>query len=557
MSSPDPDLARKLATQDAALEATGFLIVLVLLAAIVAVIVLLRLLYRREAQYSHASQRFHDITDVSPEWFWETDSQHRFTYFSQRLMEVTGLDLRHLYGRSRWDIAESRTADPHWRRHLADLSARRPFSNFVYELEDAHGRQRHVMVSGKPVFDDSGAFLGYRGTGIDVTESVRAQAAARAAERRAAAVIAAAPDAFLAVDADGVVVDWNERAASLLGWSPEEAIGADLDALVAADPGSAPADFCLRGFLTEVCQEPGQTRRMETTLLNRRGETVPVELTVTAILAAEGTQYAAFLRDISNDRAWAQALREAKEAAEVANRTKSQFLAAMSHELRTPLNAVIGFSDIMERGLLGPPPVADQTDSRQIGDSGRHLLNVINDILDISKVEAGRIELDETAVDLYDVTRRSILLVRERAEQGGVEVVNAVSEALPEVWGDRQRLTQILLNLLSNAVKFAPGGTVRVEADSGEEVMLCVRDDGVGMDAAEVPEARTAFVQLDSPLNLKNEGTGLGLALCDHLARLHGGWLHIDSAPGAGTAVTLNLPASRLLAGSDTSTGSG
>ncbi|RDD61956.1 PAS domain-containing sensor histidine kinase [Ferruginivarius sediminum] len=547
MAGVDTELAEKLAAQDAALTASGVLMALVVAGAIFVVILILRVLRQREIQASQATQRFDDITDVSAEWIWETDSQHCFTYFSQRLREVTGLDLQTLYGRSRWDIAQSRMADPLWREHLNDLAARRPFSNFVYELTDGHGCKRSIMVSGKPVFDHGGTFLGYRGTGIDVTASMQAHEAARAAERRASAVIAATLDAFLATDGEGRVVDWNERAEALLGWSRAEAVGQPIDTLFTPDESEAPEGFCFRRYITEACYGPGQTKRVETALRNRQGRTFPVELTVTSIAASGGWQYAAFIRDISKERESAQALREAKESAEIANRTKSQFLAAMSHELRTPLNAVIGFSEIMERGLLGPLPVAYQSYSKDIRDSGRHLLNVINDILDISKVEAGRIELNEGAVDVFDMAESSIRLVEERAQRSGVSVVNEVPADLPAIWVDEQRLKQILLNLLTNAVKFTPGGTVRVGAEVDGDMLVRVCDDGVGMDVADVPDAMTAFVQLDSGLDRKHEGTGLGLPLCERLAKLHGGTLHIDSAPGEGTTVTLRFPAERIM----------
>jgi signal transduction histidine kinase len=239
----------------------------------------------------------------------------------------------------------------------------------------------------------------------------------------------------------------------------------------------------------------------------------------------------------------------ARREAELASKSKSEFLAAMSHELRTPLNAVIGFSDL----LASQPdiPEAQRLDYlKDIRDSGHHLLELINDVLDLSKIEAGRLDLAEDAVDPAEVCDACLRVLRERADSGGVRLVRDIPADLPAVVADRTRLKQVLLNLLSNAVKFTErGGTVTVFARKTEEggVCLAVADTGIGMAEEELARAFEPFAQLDNVYSRRQQGTGLGLALAQTLSELHGGRLEVDTAPGVGTTAACVLPPERLL----------
>jgi signal transduction histidine kinase len=242
------------------------------------------------------------------------------------------------------------------------------------------------------------------------------------------------------------------------------------------------------------------------------------------------------------------AARTACAEAEEANRAKSEFLANMSHELRTPLNAVIGFSSLIERQIRGPVTEAYREYARDIHRSGEHLLNIINDILDLSKVEAGKLELHEEEIALAAVFRSCVRLVEPRAREAGLNLGVIVPLTLPPLWADEIRLKQIVINLLSNAVKFTPrGGRVNLSAAlSGNAVVVTVSDTGIGMSPDQIPIALESFRQVESARARKFEGTGLGLPLAKKLAELHGGALAVESAPGQGTTVTVRLPASRL-----------
>ncbi len=240
----------------------------------------------------------------------------------------------------------------------------------------------------------------------------------------------------------------------------------------------------------------------------------------------------------------------AVDRAEAANQAKSRFLANMSHELRTPLHAIIGFSELIQDRV--PRTKSDSTIAEFAGDilaSGRHLLELINAILDISKVESGTERLDESPVRILDEVRASVVAIGGRARERRLTVDLDVPDTLPPLLADATKMRQILINLMSNAVKFTePGGRVtvaaRIEADG--RMLISVRDTGIGMKADEIALALQPFGQVDSSLSRRHEGTGLGLPLAQRLAELHGGSLTVDSAPGQGTTVSIWMPQERV-----------
>ena len=244
-------------------------------------------------------------------------------------------------------------------------------------------------------------------------------------------------------------------------------------------------------------------------------------------------------------------LREEKDRAELASRTKSEFLTNMSHELRTPLNAIIGFSEIIQDELMGPLGVACYKEyAGNIRDSGTHLLAIINDILDLSKIEAGKIELSEEIVDVARVIYACTRLIGGRASDARVILEARVAPGLPPILADERKIKQALINLLSNAVKFTPeGGRVLIAVGRHERggIEIVVEDTGIGIAGGDIARALAPFHQIDNSLSRKHSGTGLGLPLARSFIGLHGGELTLDSAEGRGTRVTVVLPESRVI----------
>ena len=243
------------------------------------------------------------------------------------------------------------------------------------------------------------------------------------------------------------------------------------------------------------------------------------------------------------------ALCKAKEAAELANRAKSTFLASMSHELRTPLNAIIGFSEVIAAAHMGPINAKYREYAGDIHDAGHHLLKVINDLLDLSKIDSGQLELHLEPTSLTALIQSCAPLVAGCARKGEVTLLTELPENLPLIYVDQIRMKQILLNLMHNAVKFtSAGGSVSVTAEvTCSQVTLRVSDTGIGIRPEDIPRIVQPFRQADSNVSRANEGTGLGLAITKRLAEAHGGNLIIESQLGVGTVVTVRLPADRLM----------
>lgn len=370
-----------------------------------------------------AEYKLRDFAELASDWFWETDADHRFTWISDSSSAHTSSLRATMLGRCRWEVAiqgDSETDMLFWQEHRRQLDNHEPFRGFRY-CSLLTGNEIWIEINGKPVFDANGRFMGYRGSGRDITEQYR------------------------------------------------------------------------------------QQRRIES------------------------------------------ALRQAEEA----SRAKSQFLANMSHELRTPLNAIIGFSEVIRNEMFGPVGTAKYLEyAADIHRSGQHLLEIINDILDLSKLEAGKFDLSETEISPSRLVDDCLFLVRDRAAAAGLKLTVAIPDGMPALRADERALKQIVINLLSNAVKFTPrGGSVTIRGGISEDgcCEISVTDTGIGMHETEIEVALTPFGQIDSAMARNHQGTGIGLPLAQSLARLHGGNITVRSAPGLGTCITVSLPVNRII----------
>ncbi|MDA5195059.1 ATP-binding protein [Govanella unica] len=287
------------------------------------------------------------------------------------------------------------------------------------------------------------------------------------------------------------------------------------------------------------------------TIFAKSGQEIPIQMGVTVMAShVDGKpRMVCMFRDVSEQQKRERELRHAKDEAEIANASKSQFLANMSHELRTPLNAVIGFSSMLKDEIKGPLTSTYKSYATDIHDSAQHLLAIINDILDLSKLEAGKMDIFDEDVTIEEVVHSTIRLVKTRADERQIKLEIDLPTDLPDILADQRMLKQVLINLLSNAVKFnVPGGRVCVSARLRLDgaLAIAVADSGIGMDPDTIPRLLEPFSQADAAFNRTYAGTGLGLAITKSMVELHGGQLTVDSAVGEGTTITIILPPERV-----------
>ena len=388
------------------------------------------------------------------------------------------------------------------------------------------------------------------GLQAEIAERNKTEGELRQSEARLAGILNIAPDAMILVDAELTIRLYNQGAEAAFGYTAPEAIGRNMDILIPERLRQEHADM-----VTAFAMSRETTRRADgrgrVVAIRKDGTEFPAAISISKMERGGETVFFVILRDVSERVQAEQAVIAAKEHAELANRAKSQFLANMSHELRTPLNAIIGFAEVIEKQTFGP--VGNQryveyvTDIRE---SGEHLLSLINDILDLSKIEAGKDELYEETLDVAGLVSACLLVVRARAETAGVALSTDIPNDLPLLFGDERKLKQILINLLSNAVKFTESGgqvTVAATLDASGGISVRVADTGIGIAPHDITRALTSFQQVQSDHNRNYDGTGLGLPLTKSLIELHGGTMDLHSELAVGTTVTARFPADRVV----------
>ena len=377
----------------------------------------------------------------------------------------------------------------------------------------------------------------------------------RRVSRLQQAILDSAPYSIISTDPRGVIRTFNAAAERTLGYKADEVVDRltpeifhkreELEARARelATRLDRPVEA---GFpvLVELAAQ-GRTDTNEWSYVRKDGTTFPVRLSVTALHDDEG-RLAGFLGiadDITRARRAQREVQEAMRAAEAANLAKSRFLANMSHELRTPLNAIIGYSEMLEEDASGEAETQTVADLRRIRAAGHHLLRLINDVLDLSKVEAGRVELHIERVDIETLVQDVASTVRPMVDRNGNKLEIALHGEAGALDTDATRLRQILVNLLSNAAKFTEKGTVRLEASrEGDSVVFRVEDTGIGMTEEQLGRVFEPFAQADESTTRRFGGTGLGLAICRQFCELLGGSVEAKSTPGSGSAFTVRLP---------------
>ncbi len=422
-----------------------------------------------------------------------------------------------------------------------------------------------ISVNARPLRTTSGDLRGGVIVLRDITEGRAAQQELETREAKNRAILATAHEAFIAIDEQSVIREWNEQAEATFGWTREEIIGQRLTETIIPHRFREQHRRGVERFL-ETGEGPFLNRRLRLRALHREGREFPVEITIAPVRQASSYLFAAFVHDITDREQAQQDLERARDAAEAASRAKSTFLANMSHEIRTPMNAIIGMTEL----LLDTPLNATQRDYvTMVQESGEALLSVINDILDFSKIEAGRFDLEFDRFDLRELIGDTMKALAVRAHRKRLELAWHVDADVPGYFiGDRFRLRQILVNLVGNAIKFTEQGEIVVEVSrsreggaepassaqaahqdakengapaapeaTGEEVELhfVVRDTGIGIPKDMQDRIFEAFEQVDESPNRRYTGTGLGLTICSRLVELMGGRIWVKSKPGQGS----------------------
>lgn len=522
--------------RDSVLAVIGFLVA-------ICIAWLLRSVLVRNAELREGESRFRHFGEASSDWFWEMDADLRFSFFSERFEEVTGVPPKALLGKTRRETGIPDVDPEEWDAHLLAIEEHRPFRNFIHPRTKDDGSVVWLAISGRPVFAKDGRFTGYRGTGRDITETWEVEAALNESRSRLNAILDNAPASIYLKDPHGRYVLANKTflnrydldESGVLGRTSREVFArekigphADIDDDVARDGRVKESEQ------HDVVHTDRVTHTIKFPVFDTDGE-------LTGIGGIE--------TDVTDRKRSEESLVEALEQADLASRAKSEFLANVSHELRTPLNAIIGFSEVVKdemMGRLGNERYRDYI--RDIHSSGEHLLSLINDILDLSKIEAGKYEIEETDIAVDDLVQSTIRLMAKQADSAGLSIELDLQEPLPVLRTDARILKQILLNLLSNSVKFTlAGGTVTVTAretsDSG--LSLTVSDTGIGMSKVEIGDAMRPFARGGSAMVRRHEGTGLGLPLVQRFVAGLGARLKVESEPQVGTNISVEFPASK------------
>ncbi len=357
------------------------------------------------------------------------------------------------------------------------------------------------------------------------------------------------PDAMIAADDAGNMILVNSQAEKLFGYTRDELVGQNIDMFV-------PAQVRMRhaGHRSTYAQNP--TRRpmgtgLELVGVRKDGTEVPVEISLIPIETAQGAVVVSVIRDITERKRFEHALQATNSELASANMAKDQFLAGMSHELRTPLNAIIGFTGTLLMRLPGPLTVEQEQQLRIVQSSGRHLLSLITDILDLAKIGAGKVDLHPEPVNVHDVVEEVHEILRSMSVDKKLNFTLHLPDRPTVVTCDRRALSQILLNLSTNAIKYTEKGSVEIRvalhpvANDLQECCISIRDTGVGIGPDDRHRIFQAFEQLDPLSTRRVDGVGLGLHLSQKLAHLLGATLEFASEPGVGSTFTLTLPPER------------
>ena len=472
------------------------------------------------------------------------DQRGRFIYASPSFCELIGKSFEEIQGKTDLDLFPKHLAEKYRQDDQKVLASKETFEDIEVHPKPGGGKM-YVQVMKSAIVDAKGDPMGVQCLFWDVTDRKRAEIDLRESEMRIRAVFEAAMDCIIFTDEDNRIVEFNKASEETFGYDRKEVIGEDMvEAFVPPEARQRHrknfdeyADANKMGSLLG--------RALETPLLKKNGDSFMAELAMQPIPLQGETGFAVFVRDITRQKQEEEALRKAKEDAEAANRSKGAFVANMSHEIRTPMNAIIGMTEY----VLDTELTDEQSEYLQmVLDSGNSLLGLLNDILDVSKIEAGKLDLDNMQFPLRQWLKHSVRSLAFRAKEKELDFEYHVApDTLDRVIGDPHRLRQILVNLVGNAIKFtAHGGiTINVRPESQTQevaaVQFEVKDTGIGIPDEKCRNIFKEFEQAETTTRRQHGGTGLGLAICKRLVALMNGQIGVDSEVGKGSTFYFNV----------------
>ncbi len=487
------------------------------------------------------------VIDAVSDIIFETSTDGQILFLNETWQKITGFSAERSLGRNLFDLLYMQDQSEQ-RSNFAQLVKGKKHSYRAFtRLRTADGNFRAVELAVSMLRQDENKDLRVVGTITDVEERRRAERALSEAEKKYRAIVENAAAGIYQVTPEGVYLSANPALAGILGYNSAEQIlrdvrNANTDIYYNGRERERQLRDAVRsGSVNAECQ----VRRQDGKIIWVHESLRAVKDDEDQLIFFEGS-----MEDITQRKETEIALREAKVQSDLAYRAKSEFLANMSHELRTPLNAIIGFSDIINTQAFGPVGRPEYLEyARDINESGKRLLHVINDILDVSRIEAGDRQLNEGVVDLHKIVLASLEMLAPKIEANRMTISNRVTPDTTKIIGESHGIKQMLINLLSNAVKFtAEGGRISIgaELDDYGQMHVTVTDTGIGLTDEEIEKALSPFGQVDAALNKSESGTGLGLTLVQSLMSLHGGSFELFSQKGIGTTATLIFPPKRV-----------
>ncbi len=487
------------------------------------------------------------VIDAVSDIIFETDTMGQILFVNETWHKITGFSKERSLGRNLFDLLPTQD-QAEQRSNFSQLVKGRKEGYRAYtRLRTAEGTFRSVELAISMLRQDENKDMRVVGTITDVEDRRRTERALGEAEKKYRAIVENAASGIYQVTPEGQYLSANPAFAHILGYETPEDILRDVH--------NANADIYFNGRERERqlrdavrfghVNIEAQARRKDGAIIWLRENLRAVKDEQEQLLFFEGS-----IEDITLQKTTELELRKAKVNSDLASRAKSEFLANMSHELRTPLNAIIGFSDIIQTEAFGSVGRKEYLDyARDINHSGKRLLQVINEILDVSRIEAGERQLNEGLVDLHKVVGSALEMLAGKIESGRMIVSNYISPATPKIIGEGQAIKQMLMNLLSNALKFTPDGgriTLQATLDDDGQMHISITDTGIGLSDEEIEKALSPFGQVNNALSKHESGTGLGLTLVQSLMSLHGGSFEMFSQKGVGTTATLIFPPKRV-----------